>query len=158
MFVCLFTKCKQTRESQNQSIHANLRYQPEVSTKFQFNQTAHGWEILFFVGDRQTTTTDRQTDMNPLRQIKLKSAATKVAADKNQMPCSHPPADRPAIRPVRGWQLIGQSKGGAGRGSNSYSFRVNSWSRGQCWKIILLINSHRKHQIRPSGDQPQGGR
>jgi hypothetical protein len=42
LFVCLFTKCKQMRESGNQSMHANLGYQPEVSTKFQINRTAHG--------------------------------------------------------------------------------------------------------------------
>ena len=54
-FVCLFVKCKQTIESSNQNLYANLGFNPEVSTKFQLNQISHGWENPSFVRpDRQT--------------------------------------------------------------------------------------------------------
>ena len=49
-------------------MHANLGYQPQVSTKFQLNQTAHGWEILIFV--RPNKQTNKQTDMNLGGQVK----------------------------------------------------------------------------------------
>ena len=49
-------------------MHANLGYQPQVSTKFQLNQTAHGWEILIFVHPNKQT--NKQTDMNLGGQVK----------------------------------------------------------------------------------------
>ena len=48
-------------------MHANLGYQPEVSTKFQLNRTANGWEIVIsFQLEQQHTT----PDMNLEGQVK----------------------------------------------------------------------------------------
>jgi hypothetical protein len=44
-------------------MHANLGYQPEVSTKFQLNRTVQGWEIAIFVCPKQTKKqTKKQTN------------------------------------------------------------------------------------------------
>jgi hypothetical protein len=50
-------------------MHANLGYQPTVSTKFQLNGTAHGSEIAIFVYPNKQTN-NKQTDMNLGGQVK----------------------------------------------------------------------------------------
>jgi hypothetical protein len=39
----LFVYNIKNNQSLNQNMHTNLGYQPQVSTKFQLNRTAHGW-------------------------------------------------------------------------------------------------------------------
>lgn len=52
-FICLFMKCKQTKESSNQDLYANLGYQQEISTKFQLNWTLYSWGIPSIIHQNQ---------------------------------------------------------------------------------------------------------
>ena len=58
-------------------MHANLGYQPEVSTKFWLNQTAHGLEIPIFVRYSQTDS-QQQTTHESQKASKTKVRWTKI--------------------------------------------------------------------------------
>jgi hypothetical protein len=59
---CWFTIWKPIT-SLNQNMHANLGYQPQVSTKFQLNRTAHSRKIAIFVrpNNNKQTSNKQQT-------------------------------------------------------------------------------------------------